>query len=252
MPAGTLPPFGTACPTEQNSGGQKESTAGSAAAGPVAPSRDTDREHPCGRECHPQLSLPPGQLPPPEGTASGPLRRHLSLALPFCLFCSTGTAGFGTCLPLRDPSKTAQFLSPLEKICICGRGGLLWALTALPKGERTGGASAWLRHGGCRRTGRFPLSPCPTWESGHGSGPQLTGGIPLCAALVPWASRDPGRALGCSYSGRYIRARVTFPITCGTWSSCLEPKTLSALAADMTCKSGHWGKSLLTHTDPDG
>ena len=44
-----------------------------------------------------------------------------------------GAPSFGTRLPLRDPSKTAQYLSPFEKIHIRRRGGLLRALTALPK-----------------------------------------------------------------------------------------------------------------------
>lgn len=95
--------------------------------------------------------------------------------------------------------------------------------------------------------------PCPVWESGHCSGPQLAGGILLCAALVPRASRDSRQALGCSYSGRCIRARGTSPVICATWPRRLEPKPLSALAADdLMCKSGHGGKSLLTPGDPDG
>lgn len=49
--------------------------------------------------------------------------QHLSLRWP----------AFGTCLPLRDPSKTAQYLSPLGKNRICWPGGLLRTPTALPK-----------------------------------------------------------------------------------------------------------------------
>lgn len=82
-------------------------------------------------------SLQQGVPPPPEGTESGLHSRHLSLALPFCLFSGMGTAAgaprFQDVSPLGTPSGIDQYLSPFEKIHILCCGGLLLAWAALPK-----------------------------------------------------------------------------------------------------------------------
>lgn len=150
-----------------------------------------------------QQGLPPQLSLPPEGTESGPPKRHVSLAPPVCLFSSTGTACSrsqvsGRVSHLGTPARLLSTCVPLEKLVHAALVVFSGLRQHCQEAETPGKASARLRHRGCRRTGRFPLRLCPTWESGHRSGPQLTGGIPLCAALVPWASRDSRQAPGCS------------------------------------------------------
>lgn len=118
-------------------GGPEAEHGGSAAAGPVAPLRATERNRPCGGDCHPQPSLPTGQRPQPQGTESGLLKTLAPcpplLPLPQRGHCLRPLPGLGTRLPRRDPSKTAQYLSPLGRIHAHRRGSLLGALAALPR-----------------------------------------------------------------------------------------------------------------------
>lgn len=125
----------------------------------------------------------PAQHPHPEGTESGPLRRHLNLALPLCLFSSMGTA----CTPLSRPASWLQTPARLLSTWILFKNFLYPGVVGFPgvgqhcqESERSE-ASAWLRHRGCRRTVQVPSKPVPD-PSVNPFGPRFTGGIPLCCA----------------------------------------------------------------------
>ena len=126
----------------------------------------------------------PDQHPHPKGTESGPLGRHLNLALPLCLFSTMGTACmlpvFSTCLHLWAPAGLPSTWILLKKSMYPGVVGFPRVGQHCQESEK-GKASARLRHRRCRRMVQVPPKPVPD-PSVNPFGPQFTGGIPLCAA----------------------------------------------------------------------
>lgn len=116
-------------------------------------------------------SLQQGVPPPPEGTESGLRSRHLSLALPFCLFSGMGTAAgaprFQNASPLGTPNGIDQYLSPFEKIHILCCGGLLLAWAALPKSREDRQSLSTTRAQRMQEDGHVALDPA------HGRDPAL-------------------------------------------------------------------------------
>ena len=167
--------------------------------------RDMDTNHPCSRHATPNFPSPRASSHTPRDGVR-PSQETPEPCCPLLPFLQHGhrlppLPGFGMRLPLRDPSKTAQYLSPFEKIHIRRRGGLLRALTALPKSRDDRESLSMAQAQRMQEDGEVPSKPLPDlgvraslWTSAHGRDP----------ALGPWASRDSRQALGCSHSGRYI------------------------------------------------
>lgn len=110
-------PLGTGCPSEQNSNNQEVSTVGSLATSLALLQQKLIRKF------HLKLSLS-GPAPTPQGDGVRPSQAILepcSPCLPFLQHVHPlrPLPGFRMCLPIRDPSRTAQYLSALgllEKI----------------------------------------------------------------------------------------------------------------------------------------
>lgn len=104
-------PFEEGCHSEQNSNDRVESTVGSTTAWPVTPLTKT-------RKFHLQLSLS-GPAPTPRGDGVRPSQESFELCSPCLPFLQHGHPlqphpGFKMCLSIRDPSRTAQYLSALD------------------------------------------------------------------------------------------------------------------------------------------
>ena len=126
------------------------------------------------------------------------------------------------CLPLGDPSKTAPYLSPVHKPDLSCCGGLLQALTALPK-SREGRLS--LSESQAQRTqedGEVPPKPLPSLGVRASLWTSAQGGIPLCAAPVPLGGHsklgDAARAGGTFGTFPISAELVPMPGTQNTFS----------------------------------
>ena len=144
-------------------------------------------------------------------TESGPLRRHLNLALPFCLFSTMGTTCrglvFRTGLPLLHPQKPAECLHSLEIVPVSWHGGLPWALTAISRiKERQSLSVAQAQR--IQKNGDLPSTPVPhlhlvrgsLWASVHRRGPishRLLNGLQVDMFPQEQSSKIPGNWLRC-------------------------------------------------------
>ena len=198
---GSLWPFGTSCPTEQNSWGQMESTWGSAVVWPIAPLSDTDKNRPCSRECHPQLSAPsPAPTPPGDGVRpSRETPEPCSPPLPFLQRGHRLHAQFSRpASQLRLPARLLRTGILLKNFLSPGVVGFPGAGQHCQESEK-GKASARLRHRGCRRTAQFPSKPVPNlwgsaslWTSVHRRDPPLLCLRPLGSHGKLWDARIEG------------------------------------------------------------
>ena len=147
----------------------------------------------CSRQGHNCPSLPLlGQLPQRRGTEPGPVRTHSSPALPFPHqgHPLQPLPGSGTCLPRREPRRTAQYpraLSLLGRIPLCC-AALARAVPALPSSRD--GSSSLSRAQAQRLSNyllclclclawppflqqRLPVSHCFLWETPPSAQPLL-------------------------------------------------------------------------------
>ena len=124
---------------------------------------DTDKNHPCSRECHPQLSAPsPAPTPPGDGVRpSRETPEPCSPPLPFLQRGHRLHARFSRpASQLRLPARLLRTGILLKNFLSPGVVGFPGAGQHCQESEK-GKASARLRHRGCRRMAQFPSKPVP-------------------------------------------------------------------------------------------